>query len=200
MDLVKTKNFRKQVYSSKISLRPYHHLIGKLYLIQCDGKTSIEFRIVVARIIQSRVSGEVESVGFRNGEIELFFDYLLSNETYFEYRNATKNSLICAEKVSGNCDIFGLYIANYNNKLEYLEMVELESKHEFDRLLKKIKWLSEKIKVLRDEHSVLMYDKDSTVYINSTGTMLDLDEVKADKFRYEDIKLRKVGKIFQICT
>jgi hypothetical protein len=200
MDQDKSKDFRKLIHSFKIATRPYHHLIGKLYVKKCGDESSIEFHIILANFIQYRVREAIHTIILINGEIELFFDFLLSNETFFEYRNNIRNRLICAEKVYADRGVFGLFISIYNNRRKCLEMIELETKQEFACLVKKIKLLSEKIKVLRDKNNVLMYDQDSTVYINSSGSMLDVEEVKAEKYYYEDIKLRKQGMMYQIPT
>ena len=193
MDQVKP--IRKQVYRSKIFIRRFSDLIAKLYLVKSGSETSIEFHIISIKYNFFHYKEETLDFCFINGEIELFFDFLLSNETYFEYRNSKINRLICAEKVTADPDIFSLYIGHYNDFHECLDILELETKHEFLCLLKKLKWLTNKITSLREEHKVTMYDKESAVYINSNGTMLDLEELKRNKICYEDIKLRKNGKV-----
>ncbi len=70
-------------------------------------------------------------------------------------------------------------------------MLKIKSKEELESLLKKLKSFSKKIKVLSEEYNIPMHDKDSTFHINSTGTLFDVEEVKADKLNYQ---IRKMGE------
>ncbi len=83
----------------------------------------------MANFIQYRVKEAVNTITLINGEIELFFDFLLSSESFFQFRNNTSDRLICVEKVTSERDDFGLFITNYY-EFKCLDMIELETKQE----------------------------------------------------------------------